>query len=60
MKLALSRTQDFEIQRSRHPARIRMKTGAKNDGTILARDVRITLDGGAYADESRQCSPSAC
>jgi CO/xanthine dehydrogenase Mo-binding subunit len=52
VKLMLSRTQDFEIQRSRHPARIRMKTGARRDGTIIARDVDLTLDGGAYADES--------
>ena len=52
VKLVLSRMQDFEMQRSRHPARIWMKTGARRDGTILARDVRITLDGGAYADES--------
>jgi CO/xanthine dehydrogenase Mo-binding subunit len=52
VKLVLSRMQDFEIQRSRHPARIWMKTGARRDGTILARDVRITIDGGAYADES--------
>jgi CO/xanthine dehydrogenase Mo-binding subunit len=52
VKLVLSRTQDFEVQRSRHPARIRMKTGARRDGTIVARDVEITTDGGAYADES--------
>jgi len=52
VKLVLSRMQDFEVQRSRHPARISMKTGAKRDGTIVARDVRITIDGGAYADES--------
>ena len=52
VKLMLSRTQDFEIQRSRHPARIWMKTGARRDGTIIARDVDLTLDGGAYADES--------
>ena len=52
VKLVLSRMQDFEVQRSRHPARIWMKTGARRDGTILARDVRVTLDGGAYADES--------
>jgi CO/xanthine dehydrogenase Mo-binding subunit len=52
VKLVLSRMQDFEVQRSRHPARIWMRTGAKKDGTILARDIRITLDGGAYADES--------
>ena len=48
----LSRMQDFEIQRSRHPARIWLKTGARRDGTILARDAKIILDGGAYADES--------
>jgi CO/xanthine dehydrogenase Mo-binding subunit len=52
VKLVLSRMQDFEVQRSRHPARIWMKTGAQRDGTILVRDVRITTDGGAYADES--------
>ena len=52
VKLVLSRTQDFEVQRSRHPARIWMRTGARADGTILARDVRIDIDGGAYADES--------
>ena len=52
VKLVLSRMQDFEIQRSRHPAEIWMKTGARTDGTIVARDVRIVLDGGAYADES--------
>ena len=52
VKLVLSRTQDFEVQRSRHPARIWMRTGALSDGTILARDVEITTDGGAYADES--------
>jgi len=52
VKLVLSRTQDFEVQRSRHPARIWMRTGARADGTILARDVRIEIDGGAYADES--------
>ena len=52
VKLVLSRPQDFEVQRSRHPARIWMKTGARHDGTILARDIEITTDGGAYADES--------
>lgn len=52
VKLVLSRTQDFEVQRSRHPARIWMKTGARKDGTILARDARIDIDGGAYCDES--------
>jgi len=52
VKLVLSRSQDFEMQRSRHPARLRMRTGAMRDGTIVARDTEVVLDGGAYADES--------
>jgi CO/xanthine dehydrogenase Mo-binding subunit len=52
VKMTLTRTEDFEIVRSRHPIRIRMKTGAKNDGTLVARELELVLDGGAYADES--------
>jgi CO/xanthine dehydrogenase Mo-binding subunit len=52
VKLVLSRTLDMEIQRSRHPAVIEMRTGADAQGRIVARDVTVTVDGGAYADES--------
>jgi CO/xanthine dehydrogenase Mo-binding subunit len=52
VKLTLSRTEDFEIVRSRHPVRVHMKTGALKDGTLVARELDIVLDGGAYADES--------
>ena len=52
VKIVLSRVEDFEMVRSRHPARIVMKTGAKRDGTLLAREASILLDGGAYSDES--------
>ncbi len=36
----------------RHASRITVKTGAKRDGTIVAREIRVLLDGGAYASES--------
>lgn len=36
----------------RHASRIRYKTGAKNDGTITAKEITVELDGGAYASES--------
>jgi CO/xanthine dehydrogenase Mo-binding subunit len=36
----------------RHASRIHVATAAKKDGTILARRVRVLLDGGAYASES--------
>jgi len=52
VKLILSREEDFEIVRARHPFRVRMKTGAKADGTLVAREVEVLLDCGAFADDS--------
>jgi len=36
----------------RHASRIQIKTGAMKDGRIVAREIKILLDGGAYASES--------
>jgi len=52
VKLILSREEDFEIVRHRHPYKIRARTGAKRDGTLVARDVEVILDCGAYGDDS--------
>lgn len=52
VRLILSREEDFETVRARHPFVIRMKTGAKRDGTLVAREVELLLDGGAYGDDS--------
>lgn len=52
VKLVLSREEDFEMVRLRHPYRIRSKTGAKRDGTIVAREVEAIVDCGAYGDDS--------
>ena len=52
VKLILSREEDFETVRARHPFRIRVKTGAKADGTLVAREIELLLDGGAYGDDS--------
>jgi CO/xanthine dehydrogenase Mo-binding subunit len=38
----------------RHGARVRVKTGAKNDGAILAREAEIYLDTGGYDDNGPQ------
>jgi CO/xanthine dehydrogenase Mo-binding subunit len=51
VKLTYSREDDMTMMKSRHPSRIYMRTGAKKDGTLVARDVRIYLNTGAYADE---------
>lgn len=52
VKLILNRTEDFETVRARHPFKIRCKTGAKKDGTLVARELTAVLDCGAYGDDS--------
>jgi CO/xanthine dehydrogenase Mo-binding subunit len=52
VKLILTREEDFETVRARHPMKMRVKTGAKRDGTLVAREVEILLEGGAFADDS--------
>jgi putative selenate reductase molybdopterin-binding subunit len=42
-----SREEEFIAARSRHPMRIRLKTGVKNDGTITANDMYALSDTGA-------------
>jgi putative selenate reductase molybdopterin-binding subunit len=43
-----SREEEFIAARSRHPMRIRMKTGVLNDGTITANEMYALSDTGAY------------
>lgn len=52
VKIILSREEDFEMVRARHPFKIRIKTGVKRDGTFVAREVETLLDCGAFADDS--------
>lgn len=52
VKLILSREEDFECVRARHPFKVRCRTGAKSDGTLVAREVEVLLDCGAYGDDS--------
>jgi len=43
-----SREEEFTASRSRHPMRVRMKTGVKRDGTMTANEMYILSDTGAY------------
>ena len=43
----------------RHSAKIRLKTGVKQDGTIMAREAEIYLDTGAYMDNGPQVAGRA-
>ena len=43
-----TREEEFAASRSRHPMKIRLKTGVKNDGTITANEMYALSDTGAY------------
>jgi xanthine dehydrogenase molybdenum-binding subunit len=52
VKMVLSRKESLLVHPKRHATIIKMKTGAKKDGTLLAHEVEIYGDGGAYASLS--------
>jgi 4-hydroxybenzoyl-CoA reductase alpha subunit len=48
VKIVYSRDEEFTAARRKHPMAITMKTGVKRDGTIVSRQCKAILDGGAY------------
>jgi 4-hydroxybenzoyl-CoA reductase alpha subunit len=48
VKIELTREEVFTTTRQRHPTIIEIKTGVKKDGTILAQEIRVIVDNGAY------------
>ncbi|MGQ9601833.1 MAG: molybdopterin-dependent oxidoreductase [Candidatus Bipolaricaulia bacterium] len=52
VRLELSREEDFQSARTRHPMRIRLKTGVKRDGTLIANEMEALVDAGAYGSHS--------
>ena len=48
VRMEYSREEMFRHFRGRHKQYIDLKIGVKNDGTIIAVDQRVVLDGGAY------------
>jgi carbon-monoxide dehydrogenase large subunit len=62
IRIIYTRDEDF-ISVVRHPSVVRLKTGVRADGKILARQVELYLDTGAYAEKGptvlRFCGISA-
>ncbi len=48
VKLVYDRVEDMVATTKRHPAIIRHRTGVTNDGRLVAMDIEVILDGGAY------------
>jgi CO/xanthine dehydrogenase Mo-binding subunit len=51
VRMTMSRPDDTTMMKSRHPCRIYMRTGAKQNGKLRAREVTLYYDTGAYADD---------
>jgi 4-hydroxybenzoyl-CoA reductase alpha subunit len=48
VKFTLTREEEFIAGRRRHGVRVRSRVGFKKDGTLLAKECVVHLDGGAY------------
>jgi CO/xanthine dehydrogenase Mo-binding subunit len=48
VKMIYDRHEDMAATTKRHPAVVRHRTGATRDGRLVAQDVEIVMDGGAY------------
>ena len=54
VKAVLDRAEEF-VTLNRHPAVVRVRIGARRDGTLVAKEVDCWVDTGAYAD----CGPGS-
>ncbi|NNF98832.1 MAG: molybdopterin-dependent oxidoreductase [Desulfobacteraceae bacterium] len=48
VKFTLTREEELACGRRRHAMKLHSKVGFKKDGTLVAKDLKILLDGGAY------------
>jgi CO/xanthine dehydrogenase Mo-binding subunit len=48
VKMVYDRVEDMVATTKRHPFRVRHRTGVRRDGTLVAMEVDILVDGGAY------------
>jgi CO/xanthine dehydrogenase Mo-binding subunit len=48
VKMIYNRREDMWATTKRHPSNTRVKAGFKHDGTLVALDIDLLLDGGAY------------
>jgi CO/xanthine dehydrogenase Mo-binding subunit len=49
IKIIYDREEDLAATTKRHPSRTRYRTAVDRDGRLLAMDIEVELDGGAYA-----------
>lgn len=52
VRMLLSRSEDIACTTKRHPSYVRIRSGANRDGTLVAVDIDVVFDGGAYVTMS--------
>jgi nicotinate dehydrogenase large molybdopterin subunit len=60
VKCTFTRPEEFYASTTRHPLIMDYKTGVTKEGKILARQIRLVLDGGAYCSWSETTLGKAC
>ena len=60
VKGVFTRSEEFTATTTRHPIIMDYKTGVTKEGRILARQIRLVLDGGAYCSWSATTLGKAC
>lgn len=60
VKMIYDRTEDMVATTKRHPALVRHRTGLTRDGRLVAMDIDLMLDGGAYVTLSPVVLSRAC
>jgi CO/xanthine dehydrogenase Mo-binding subunit len=69
IKMVYDRMEDLAVTTKRHPARIRHRTALDRDGKLLAMEIDLATDGGAYSTLSstvlsratlHSCGPYVC
>ncbi|HZM72192.1 MAG TPA: xanthine dehydrogenase family protein molybdopterin-binding subunit [Candidatus Polarisedimenticolia bacterium] len=49
VRMIYDRHEDLAATTKRHPAIVRHRTGVSKDGTLVAQDIDVVMDGGAYS-----------
>ncbi|MBI3048002.1 MAG: molybdopterin-dependent oxidoreductase, partial [Acidobacteria bacterium] len=60
VKCTFTRPEEFTSSTTRHPIVMDYKTGVTKEGRILARTIRLVLEGGAYCSWSETTLAKAC
>ncbi|MDT5040034.1 MAG: hypothetical protein QOE51_1019 [Actinoplanes sp.] len=60
VKLEYTRAEQFTSATTRHPFTVRLKAGARSDGTLTALQLRVVTDTGAYGNHGPAVMYHAC